>query len=108
MKKMIYLVAGLFVWVGITAMAPGEEQLLYLASQQDKTITVSTVNPETGALTEKHKLDLPGTPGPLAFSPDQKLVYAAMTSVGRLSTSTLCSVGFLLWTYSDTRDAASS
>ena len=82
MKKMIYLVAGLFVWVGITAMAPGEEQLLYLASQQDKTITVSTVNPETGALTEKHKLDLPGTPGPLAFSPDKKLVYAAMTSVG--------------------------
>ena len=35
MKKTIYLLAGLFVWTGITATAPGEEQLFYLASQQE-------------------------------------------------------------------------
>jgi len=82
MKKIAYLVAGLIVWAGITAPAPGEEQLLYLASQQEKTIVVSSLNPDTGALVEKHKLTLPGTPGPMAFSPDNKLIYAAMTSVG--------------------------
>ena len=82
MMKTFTLIAGLSVLVGMSATAPGEEQLLYLASQQDKTIVVSSVNPETGALETQHKVELPGTPGPMAFSPDGKLVYAAMTSVG--------------------------
>ncbi len=103
MKKLNYLVVGLFVWAGITATAPGEEQLLYLASQQDKTIVVSTVNPDTGALLEKHKVELPGTPGPLAFSPDKKLVYAAMTNVGDVPASCPWS-----WLFSSSRHDISS
>ena len=66
-------------------------QLLYLASQQDKKIVAYSLNPKSGGLTEKFQVELPGNPGPLAFSPDQGFVYAAMTGLsdGRAGVATL-------------------
>ena len=62
-----------------------DQQLLYLASQQEKTVVVATINEKTGALEEKHKIALPGNLGPMAFSPDRKFIYAAMTNAGDLA-----------------------
>jgi len=59
----------------------GSGQLLYLASSQDRAIVVYEVHDETGELTRKFTTALPGNPGPLAFSPDTSLVYAAMTGL---------------------------
>ena len=56
-------------------------QLLYLASQVDKTIVALSVNDTTGALTKTFSVDLPGNPGPLAFSPDATFMYAAVTGL---------------------------
>lgn len=57
------------------------DQLLYLASLQDKTIVAHTVDPQTGKLTARFTTQLPGNPGPMAFSPDHQFVYAAMTGL---------------------------
>jgi 6-phosphogluconolactonase len=56
-------------------------QLLYLASIKDKNIVAYAVNTETGELKENFRIDLPGNPGPLAFSPDASFVYAAVTGL---------------------------
>ncbi len=56
-------------------------QLLYLASIKDKNIVAYAVNAETGELKQRFTIDLPGNPGPLAFSPDASFVYAAMTGL---------------------------
>lgn len=56
-------------------------QLLYLASTKGKTLTAFAVNGDTGALTKKFSIDLPGNGGPMAFSPDASFVYAAMTGL---------------------------
>ena len=56
-------------------------QLLYLASIKDKNIVAYAINAETGELKERFRIDLPGNPGPLAFSPDASFVYAAMTGL---------------------------
>jgi len=66
-------------------------QLLYLASTQDKTIVAYEVDGATGQLTSKYRIDLPGNPGPLAFSPDASFVYAEVTGLdgGKAGVSTL-------------------
>lgn len=56
-------------------------QLLYLASGQDKSITAYEVNDETGKLDERFRVETPGNPGPLAFSPDKDFLYAAVTGL---------------------------
>lgn len=57
------------------------EQLLYLASSRDKMIVAFEVDQHRGSLTQKFQIDLPGNPGPLAFSPDSSFIYAAMTGL---------------------------
>jgi len=66
-------------------------QFLYLASTQEKTIVAYEVNEDTGALTKRFSIDLPGNAGPLAFSPDGSFVYAAMTGLagGKAGVATL-------------------
>lgn len=56
-------------------------QLLYLASTQEKTIVAYEIDSDTGALTKKFGVDLPGNAGPLALSPDTSRVYAAVTGL---------------------------
>ncbi len=56
-------------------------QLLYLASSQDKTIVAYEIDEKTGELEKKYRTELPGNPGPLAFSPDTSFVYAAVTGL---------------------------
>ena len=80
--KTNYLMIILFVVSIITKPLQAAEQLLYLASLQEKTVVVATINEKTGALEEKHKITLPGNLGPMAFSPDRKLIYAAQTNAG--------------------------
>ena len=82
--KTIQLLSALLVGCILSSHANADQQLLYLASQKDKTVVVATVNAKTGALEEKHKISLPGNLGPMAFSPDRKFIYAAMTNVGDL------------------------
>lgn len=56
-------------------------QLLYLASGVDKTVVAYKVHPVTGELTKKYSIDVPGNPGPMAFSPDHSIIYVAMTKL---------------------------
>jgi 6-phosphogluconolactonase len=82
--KTIQLLSVLLIGCILSSHANADQQLFYLASQQDKTVVVSAVNEKTGALEEKHKITLPGNLGPMAFSPDRKLIYAAQTNAGDL------------------------
>ena len=75
--KLISLLA-----VALFGTGPAQaDQLLYLASNRDKKIVAYTVDDETGALGKKFSVDLPGNPGPMAFSPDQSFVYAALSGM---------------------------
>jgi 6-phosphogluconolactonase len=67
------------------------DQLLYLASTEDKTIVGYEIDAETGKLTRKFATDLPGNAGPLAFSPNSSFIYAAMTGLddGKAGVGTL-------------------
>lgn len=73
----------------VTSLDAG--QLLYLASTKDKTIVAYEVNNETGQLTKKFSVDLPGNAGPMAFSPNADFVYAALTGLpeGKAGVGTL-------------------
>ena len=84
LMKSIQLLTTLFILAIISRPLQAAEQLLYLASLQEKTVVVSAINEKTGALEEKHKITLPGNLGPMAFSPDRKLIYAAQTNAGDL------------------------
>jgi len=57
------------------------EQLLYLASTQEKTIVAYAIQSDTGTLEKQFSVDLPGNAGPLAFSRDTAFVYAAVTGL---------------------------
>ena len=57
------------------------EQLLYLASTQEKSIVAHSIDPDTGKLTQRFRVELPGSAGPMAFSPDESFVYTAVTGL---------------------------
>lgn len=63
------------------ARAEDSSQVLYLASIKDKTVVGYQIDAKTGKLAKQFSLALPGNGGPLAFSPDRKLIYAAMTGL---------------------------
>ncbi len=56
-------------------------QLLYLASTKGKTIVAYDVDDTSGKLTRRFAVELPGNGGPMAFSPDGSVVYAAVTGL---------------------------
>jgi len=66
-------------------------QLLYIASTQAKTVEARAINADTGELTKKFSVDLPGNAGPMAFSADSFFVYAAVTGLkdGKAGVATL-------------------
>jgi len=57
------------------------EQLLYLASTADKAIVAYKIDGGNGMLSKRFSVDLPGNGGAMAFSPDKKFVYAAVTGL---------------------------
>lgn len=57
------------------------EQLLYLASINEKSIVAHSIDSDTGKLTQRLCVELPGNAGPMAFSPDEAFVYAAVTGL---------------------------
>jgi 6-phosphogluconolactonase len=57
------------------------EQLLYLASTADKTIVAYKIDGGNGMLSKRFSVDLPGNGGAMAFSPDKKFIYAAVTGL---------------------------
>lgn len=71
--------------------ARATEQLLYLASIEDKSITAYHVDAATGGLERKFRVELPGNGGAMAFSPDTSLIYAAVTGLpdGKAGVATL-------------------
>lgn len=76
----LFFVVALIVSSGImNGVHAGE--VLYLASSEAKTVVTYEVNDVTGELTQKFSIDLPGKLGPLAFSPDMSLIYAAQTGL---------------------------
>jgi len=77
--------AVLLFFAGVCLMVRSLEasQLLYLASTQDKMIVAYELNSETGKLTKKLSVHLPGNAGSMAFSPDTSFVYAAMTGLDK-------------------------
>ena len=54
-------------------------QLVYLATSEDKQITAFDLDQDSGKLVPRFRLETPGNPGPLCFSPDTSYVYAALT-----------------------------
>ena len=57
------------------------DQLLYLASTKENSIVAHAIDPDTGKLAERFSVALPGNAGPMAFSPDNAFVYAAVTGL---------------------------
>lgn len=80
-----------FALACMTTVAVRAEQLLYLASTQEKTIVAYAIESDTGELTKRFRANLPGNAGPLAFSPGRKLIYAGVTGLaeGLAGVSTL-------------------
>ena len=79
--KYLQLLVTLSVMTCYSAAQTRGGQLLYLASQQDKAIIAYELSRETGALTKRFQLELPATPGPMAFSPDKSFVYVALSGL---------------------------
>ncbi len=75
---MISVPFAIFCLLTVTVRA---EQLLYLASTQEKTIVAYAIQSDTGTLGKQFSVDLPGSAGPLTFSPDTAFVYAAVTGL---------------------------
>lgn len=61
--------------------AAANDQFLYLASTKDKTIVAYEIDRNSGLLTQRFSVDLPGNGGGMAFSPDFRYVYAAVTGL---------------------------
>ena len=77
-----FLTVGLMLAMSTSAIpAANATQLLYLASQNDKTIVAYEIDAQSGKLKPRSRFNLPGNPGPLAFSPDGAFIYAAMTGL---------------------------
>ena len=87
----LLILQGLLVMACLSTATAWGEQLLYLASTQEKTIVAYAVDGDSGKLTKRFSVDLPGNAGPLAFSPDKTFVYAAVTGLagGKAGVSTL-------------------
>ena len=64
-----------------TQSTSANDQLLYLASTADKTIVAYNIDDDSGLLTKKFSVDLPGNGGSMAFSPDKTFVYASVTGL---------------------------
>jgi 6-phosphogluconolactonase len=89
--KRLCTVALFFAFLWVSKDSANATQLLYLASTQDKTIVAYDVNNDTGELTKKFSIDLPGNAGPMAFSPKRDFLYAAVTGLkdGKAGVATL-------------------
>jgi len=89
--RMIHMTCLLLSFTSFPTGRADAGQILYLASNEEKTIVAYEVDSKTGELAKAFHLDLPGNPGPLAFSPDASLMYAAVTGLsdGEAGVSTL-------------------
>ena len=81
MKVHLSLLAVLTMAVQANNTARADDQLLYLASTPDKNIVAYAIDDDSGLLSQKFEVALPGNGGAMAFSPDYKYVYAAMTGL---------------------------
>ncbi|MEN3944055.1 lactonase family protein [Prosthecobacter sp. SYSU 5D2] len=64
----------------LTSFAGASEIRVYVSESGDKRIAVYTLDEATGDLTRNGAMDLPGAPGSLAVSQDQRHLYAAVRS----------------------------
>ena len=58
---------------------------MYVSLQDDDKILVFTMDAETGKLTPKGEIPVPGGPSPLAISPDRKTLYAGHRGSSEIS-----------------------
>ena len=58
---------------------------MYVSLQDDDKIAVFTMDAETGKLTPKSEMPVPGGPSPLAISPDRKVLYVGHRTVPAIS-----------------------
>ena len=61
------------------------EYYMYVAMQRDDKISVFTMDSETGKLTAKAEVPVPGAPNSLAISPDRKVIYAGHRESSEIS-----------------------
>jgi len=85
------LFLGLLIMTTSSLTAAADDQLLYLASTKDKSIVAYRLNDASGRLSREFRVELPGNAGPMAFSPNGKFLYAAMTGLdgGKAGVGTL-------------------
>jgi 6-phosphogluconolactonase len=86
-----HLIAMTFATAAMTTTSVLADQLLYLASIQGKHVVAYHVDDATGRLSPKFEIPLPGNGGAMAFSPDAKFLYAAVTGLpeGKSGVATL-------------------
>lgn len=79
MKNLGLLVLAITMLFPVTNTT-AEDQVLYLASIVDKTVTTFQVNADSGELTSLTVLELPSAPGAMDLSPCGEFVYVAMAA----------------------------
>jgi 6-phosphogluconolactonase len=81
----------LLAWGQFMTESLQASQLLYLASTDAKTVAAHAIDPQTGKLSLKFTVDLPGNAGPMAFSPDRSFIYVGVTGLegGKAGVATL-------------------
>ena len=94
-KPLIVLLLLALAGFVLTVVRAEAGQMLYLASEGDRIIVGLMLDDTGGELQTRFNVDLPGHPGPLAFSPDASIVYAALTGMrdNRAGIATLARAG---------------
>jgi 6-phosphogluconolactonase len=79
----------LLLLLTLTALAQAGPLVLYVSESGDKRLAVYHLDEATGALERKGAVDLPGSPGSLALSPDHRHLHASIRSTRQAASFTL-------------------
>lgn len=79
----------LFLLLSLTAFTQAGPLVLYVSESGDKRLAVFHLDEASGALERKGAVDLPGSPGSLALSPDRRHLHASIRSTRQAASFTL-------------------
>ncbi len=79
----------LLLLLTLTALAQADPLVLFVSESGDKRLAVYHLDEATGALERQGAVDLPGSPGSLALSPDRRHLHASIRSTRQAASFTL-------------------
>lgn len=80
----LVLLPALLVLSGCNSVEPVQRQALYLSCEDGRHLVVYHIEPTTGQLKQVQEIELPGQPGPIAFTDDGEHLYAALRNPSRI------------------------